>query len=77
MKAFIWAVGGRVLSRKSRRRLEDLVGAAQLADFTLQFGDPLGLIGAGPGPLTIVDLGLFDPVAQRFPPRCSAAGQRG
>src|SRR6266511_2241264 len=49
---------------RNRRRLEDLVGAAQLTDLAFQLRDALLLSGGHPGPLTSVDLGLAGPAAQ-------------
>src|SRR5690606_9703060 len=54
------------LGEKSAGQLQDLVGPPQLLDLTLQFLDPLSLVGcdafAHPG----VDLRALDPVQQRL-----------
>jgi hypothetical protein len=55
------------LGREKRaRRLEDLIGTAQLADLAFQLGDALLLNSGHTGPLAGVDLGLAHPVAQRL-----------
>jgi len=53
---------------ESRRALEDLVGPSQLAVLPLQLDQPPALLGGQPWPLTLVDLGLLDPIAHRLGP---------
>src|SRR5918996_5992590 len=52
--------------KESRRRLEDLVRAAQLAVLALELLDALGLRAGYPRSLAAVGLGLAHPAAQRL-----------
>jgi hypothetical protein len=61
----------------SARRLEDVVGAAQLPDLAFQFGDALAFGGGDTWPLAVVDLGLRDPVSERFPVDAELVGDAG
>src|SRR5690606_18465738 len=67
MNSTTWAVGGRAPSRKSTRRLEDLVSAAQLADLPLQLGDTPRILTGRSRPRSRIHLGLADPVTQGLP----------
>src|SRR5699024_11292643 len=58
----VWAVELR--REESRRGLQDRVGPPQLSHLTLQLSKALGLVGAGTGAISGVDLGLDHPVAQ-------------
>src|SRR3954468_22399743 len=63
-RALLWPVElGR---EESRRALEDLVRAAQLGVLPAQPLQLGGLVGADPGALAGVDLGLADPFTQRL-----------
>jgi hypothetical protein len=46
--------------------LEDLVRPTQLANLTLELGQPLCIAGRGADPGPAIDLSLLDPVPQRF-----------
>src|ERR1700685_483052 len=50
----------------STRRLQDLIGAAQLTILPFQLGDPLLILSRGTGPLPRIDLRLINPVAERL-----------
>src|SRR5690606_40614940 len=52
--------------KESRRRLEDLVGAPQLAVLTLELLDPLGLHARDPRALARVGLSLTHPTPERL-----------
>src|SRR5699024_9462421 len=58
----LWAVELR--REKSRGRPQDRVRPAQLTHFLLQFDQALGLASRGSGTVSLVDLGLHDPVPQ-------------
>jgi hypothetical protein len=53
---------------ENRGALEDLVGPAQLADLPLELLHAGALLGREARSFTVVDLGLADPVAERFGP---------
>src|ERR1035438_1698949 len=60
----MWPAGlGR---EENRRRLEDLIGPAQLGVLPFQPADLRGLLAGPPRPPPGVDLGLADPLAQRL-----------
>jgi hypothetical protein len=70
------AGAGRPPGRKNTRRLQDLVGPAQLSDFFTQPADLLSLGAARPvGPLTMIGFVLPDPVPQRFGMHTELLGQ--
>src|SRR4029453_12675721 len=59
---------------ETRRRLEDLVGPAQLPDLLLQPGPPPLLLGGHPRAAAAVDLGPLDPLAEGLHPDPQLAG---
>jgi hypothetical protein len=67
MKAIMSATGGRLRQGKIGRRFpQDLIGLPQFAVLALQRLDPLPLVRRWSSPLTLVPLGLPDPVPQRL-----------
>src|SRR5215218_5848915 len=63
--------------KESRRRPQDLIGPAQLPHLAFQGGDPLLVLGAGPGPLAAVHLGLANPGPERLGTDAQLPGHPG
>ena len=77
MNSTTWQSRVQLPREESRRRLQDLVGPAQLPDLPLQLGDPLRVHRRGTGPPASVDLRLAYPVPQRLPVDPQLVGHPG